>query len=108
MDFELTEEQRMVRDMARDFAQAELAPRARKHDLECKIDPEDIEEYIGVGGYQALATVMSEASPDAVIKRLEVSGLLGRGGAGFPTWKKWNFSPALPWSLTGKGIALIS
>ncbi len=49
MDFELTEEQEMVRDMARDFAQAELAPRARKHDLECVIDPEVFEMLSELG-----------------------------------------------------------
>lgn len=49
MDFELTEEQQMVRDMARDFAKAELAPRARKHDQQCKLDPEVFEMLSELG-----------------------------------------------------------
>jgi len=49
MNFELTEEQLMVRDMARDFAQAELAPRARKHDQQCRLDPEVFEMLSELG-----------------------------------------------------------
>jgi NADP-reducing hydrogenase subunit HndC len=56
------------------------------------IDPEKIEEYIGRGGYEAMERVLFEISDDQVIEELKISGLRGRGGAGFPTWMKWNFS----------------
>jgi len=58
------------------------------------IDPELIEEYIGTGGYQALAKVLTEYSPDDVIDVIDRSGLRGRGGGGFPTGKKWAFAKA--------------
>ena len=56
------------------------------------INPEDIEEYVARDGYQALEKVLFEISPDDVIEELKASGLRGRGGAGFPTWMKWNFT----------------
>lgn len=56
------------------------------------IDPENIDEYIGNDGYKALSKVLFEMQPKDVIKQLEISGLRGRGGAGFPTWKKWSFA----------------
>ncbi|GAB4443469.1 MAG: NADH-ubiquinone oxidoreductase-F iron-sulfur binding region domain-containing protein [Chloroflexi bacterium OHK40] len=52
-------------------------------------DPERIEEYIAVGGYQALATVLHDLSPAEVIEQITRSGLRGRGGAGYPTGLKW-------------------
>jgi NADH-quinone oxidoreductase subunit F len=55
------------------------------------IDPWSIEEYIGRGGYQALAKAITEMSPDEVIAEIEKAGLRGRGGAGFPTAIKWGF-----------------
>ncbi len=58
------------------------------------IDPEDIEEYIATGGYQALAKVLASMSPDDVIDILLKSGLRGRGGGGFPTGRKWAFAKA--------------
>ena len=58
------------------------------------IDPSQIEEYIARGGYQALAKTMSGISPDAVCDMVELSGLRGRGGGGFPTGKKWKFARA--------------
>ncbi|MCL2793420.1 MAG: NADH-quinone oxidoreductase subunit NuoF [Spirochaetaceae bacterium] len=56
------------------------------------IDAENIEEYIAFDGYQALAKCIFELTPDQVIEEIKVSGLRGRGGAGFPTWMKWKFS----------------
>ena len=57
------------------------------------INPEDIEEYIARDGYLALEKCLTgELTPDDVINELKTSGIRGRGGAGFPTWLKWNFS----------------
>ena len=53
------------------------------------INPEDIDEYIAFDGYRALARVLIEMSQDEVIETIDKSGLRGRGGAGFPTGKKW-------------------
>ena len=53
------------------------------------INPENIEEYIGTGGYEALGKVLTEMTPDDVIQTLLDAGLRGRGGAGFPTGHKW-------------------
>lgn len=56
------------------------------------IDPENIDEYIGRGGYEALGRSLTQMSPDDVIQVVLDSGLRGRGGAGFPTGKKWKFA----------------
>ncbi|MEO1781321.1 NADP-reducing hydrogenase subunit HndC [Enterococcus diestrammenae] len=61
-----------------------------------RIDPEKIEEYIAFDGYQALAKVVHEYSPDDVLDQLKISGLRGRGGAGFPTYMKWTFAKNSP------------
>lgn len=56
------------------------------------INPENIDEYIGVDGYQALGKVLTEMTPQEVINLMKASGLRGRGGAGFPTGLKWEFA----------------
>ena len=58
------------------------------------IDPENIDEYIAVDGYQALAKVLTKMTPDDVINEITASGLRGRGGGGFPTGRKWAFAKA--------------
>jgi NADH-quinone oxidoreductase subunit F len=55
------------------------------------INPDNIEEYIARDGYQALAKVLLEMTPDDVINEIKTSGLRGRGGGGFPTGMKWEF-----------------
>lgn len=54
-----------------------------------KIDPTSIEDYLAIGGYSALAKVLTEFSPEQVIDIIKKSGLRGRGGGGFPTGIKW-------------------
>ena len=54
------------------------------------INPEIIEDYTNDDGYKALEKVITTMSPEDVIEEIKVSGLAGRGGAGFPTWFKWN------------------
>lgn len=56
------------------------------------IDPENIDEYIAFDGYKALEKVLLEMTPETVISEVSASGLRGRGGAGFPTGKKWEFT----------------
>ena len=58
------------------------------------INPENIDEYIGTDGYQALGKVLTEYTPDQVIQTLLDSGLRGRGGGGFPTGLKWKLAKA--------------
>ena len=54
-----------------------------------RIDPEKIEEYIAFDGYEAMGKALAEMTPEAIIAEISASGLRGRGGAGFPTGKKW-------------------
>ncbi|MBR5555262.1 NADH-quinone oxidoreductase subunit NuoF [bacterium] len=58
------------------------------------INAESIEEAIAVRGYEALANILRDNNPDAVIDEIEKSGLRGRGGGGFPTGRKWRFTAA--------------
>ena len=60
------------------------------------IAPEDIEEAIAAGDYAALEKVLTSMTPDDVINEMSASGLRGRGGAGFPTGRKWSFAKASP------------
>ncbi|MGI6173069.1 MAG: NADH-quinone oxidoreductase subunit NuoF [Christensenellales bacterium] len=60
------------------------------------IDPESIDEYIAFDGYRALNKVLTEMTPEQVIDVISKSGLRGRGGAGFPTGRKWFFAAAQP------------
>ena len=53
-------------------------------------NPESIQEYMAKGGYEGLKKCIQEMTPEGVIEEIKVSGLAGRGGAGFPTWFKWN------------------
>jgi len=56
------------------------------------VDPERIDDYIGVEGYEALARALTAMKPDEVTEIIKASGLRGRGGAGFPTGVKWDFA----------------
>jgi len=58
------------------------------------IDPTDINAYVAKGGYSAIKKALDGMSPEDVIEEIKVSGLAGRGGAGFPTWFKWNAARA--------------
>ena len=59
------------------------------------IDPENIEEYIGIGGYEAWEKALTQMKPEEIVKEVKESGLRGRGGAGFPTGVKWSFTAPL-------------
>ena len=56
------------------------------------INPESIDEYIGTGGYEALGRALTEQTPQQAIDAILASGLRGRGGAGFPTGRKWQMT----------------
>ena len=61
-----------------------------------KINPENIDEYLAVDGYKAIEKVLKTMKPEEVIEEIKISGLRGRGGAGFPTWFKWNAAKSSP------------
>jgi NADH:ubiquinone oxidoreductase subunit F (NADH-binding)/(2Fe-2S) ferredoxin/ferredoxin len=61
-----------------------------------RIDPENIEEYIGFGGYQALEKALTKMTSKQIIEEIKQSGLRGRGGAGFPTGRKWELCRKSP------------
>lgn len=60
------------------------------------INPESIEEYIAVGGYEALGKALTLMNPEMVVEEMKKSGLRGRGGGGFPTGMKWGFTQNAP------------
>ncbi len=63
------------------------------------INPENIDEYIAREGYAALEKALFSMSPDEIVAELKTAGLRGRGGAGFPTWLKWDLTKKAPGSL---------
>ncbi len=69
------------------------------------INPENIDEYIAMDGYQALGKALTEMTPDEVISVILASGLRGRGGAGFPTGKKWELARNLVKDADQKYVA---
>ncbi len=69
------------------------------------INPESIDEYIAMDGYQALGKALTEMTPDQVIETILASGLRGRGGAGFPTGKKWELARNLVKDADQKYVA---
>ncbi len=60
------------------------------------INPEKIDDYIARDGYKALHKALLEMTPQSVLEEIKNSGLRGRGGAGFPTWRKWEFCRNAP------------
>jgi NADP-reducing hydrogenase subunit HndC len=60
------------------------------------VDPENIDEYIARGGYKALAKALTSMTPEGIIEEIKLSGLRGRGGAGFPTGRKWELARRSP------------
>ncbi len=61
-----------------------------------KINPESIEEYIEIGGYEAARKALTSMTPEGVIDVVSAAGIRGRGGAGFPTGTKWGFARKSP------------
>ena len=61
-----------------------------------RIDPENIDEYIAFEGYQALEKALTEMTPEEIIREVKSAGLRGRGGAGFPTGRKWEICSKIP------------
>jgi len=60
------------------------------------INPESIDDYIAAGGYEATRKAITSMTQDQIIAEMKISGLRGRGGAGFPTWFKWNAAKQSP------------
>lgn len=56
------------------------------------VDPEKIEDYIATGGYTSMKKALTEMTPDEIVDQMKISGLRGRGGAGFPTFMKWSLA----------------
>ncbi len=73
-----------------------VGQRRRVLALNGRIDPYSIDDYLGHGGYEALARVLTDDDPEDVIETITESGLRGRGGAGFKTGTKWGFARSSP------------
>jgi NADH:ubiquinone oxidoreductase subunit F (NADH-binding) len=90
----------LYKEETRPVVTAAPNPREREQRVVLKncgiIDPESIEEYIAVGGYEALGKALTSMSPMAVVEEIKASGLKGRGGAAFPTGLKWELTSAAP------------
>lgn len=85
-------EKKSLADYAMDKVDQEILEKQERVALRnCgHINPESIDQYIEKGGYEAIKKCIDELSPKEVIEEIKISGLRGRGGAGFPTWFKWN------------------
>ncbi len=92
-----------IRNIIAHAFQSGEAPAGLQHDFQPKqsrivlrncgvIDPENIEDYIAHGGYQALKKAIFDLTSEQVLDEMKKSGLRGRGGAGYPTWMKWKFT----------------
>jgi len=78
-------------ESAEDLVTAQMAEQDRIVLKNCGvIDPESIDDYIKIGGYTAVEKCLKEKTSEDVIEEIKTAGLRGRGGAGFPTWFKWN------------------
>lgn len=77
----------VVKDEDKDFLEKQTRIALRRCGI---INPDEIEDFVANDGYTALKKVVCEMTPEEVIEEIKVSGLAGRGGAGFPTWFKWN------------------
>jgi NADH-quinone oxidoreductase subunit F len=76
---------------AEDLVEAQMGQQDRIVLKNCGvIDPESIDDYIKIGGYTAIEKCLKEQTSEDVIEEIKTAGLRGRGGAGFPTWFKWN------------------
>ncbi len=97
-ELELTDEDLITKEKIYDIDKIKFYEKQQRIALRnCgKINPEDIEEYIAVDGYQALGKALTEMTPQDVIDVMKASGLRGRGGAGFPTGVKWQFEKDQP------------
>ncbi|MDD5770917.1 MAG: NADH-ubiquinone oxidoreductase-F iron-sulfur binding region domain-containing protein [Candidatus Omnitrophica bacterium] len=93
-----TDIKRIVEALSEEKVVEELVfkPKAKQYRLvlrNCgKIDPENIDEYISNGGYLSLKKAVTELGQQKLIDEIKASGIRGRGGAGYPTWMKWNFA----------------
>jgi NADH:ubiquinone oxidoreductase subunit F (NADH-binding) len=92
----ITEESIIHRRVLDDLLWKQPDPQVRIVLRNCGIiDPEELSDYLAQAqGYQALRRALVEMTPEQVIAEMKVSGLRGRGGAGFPTWKKWELTRA--------------
>jgi len=78
--------QKMISPQEIPFYRSQMRLLLKNNDL---IDPTQIGDYVAVGGYQSLAKAIYQMSPDEIVQEIKDSGLRGRGGAGYPTGKKW-------------------